>query len=90
METQTTLFRAYQPVGVERSYFMIAYGPDNGLPKTTESIKELAKYIAYYWWRCAAVLETSKDGINWRLADEMQQKEFVHLLDHEFFMYEIH
>ena len=81
-----TWFRAFSQK--HGGYFTEAYGPDCRLPKVTRNIRELAAYIAYYWWRCGAQLETSNDGISWKNADEQMQKDFTKMLDDEFFKYE--
>ena len=82
-----TQFRAFSPK--YGGYFTVAYGPDCRLPKTASTIRELATYIAYYWWRCSAWLETSVDGISWKNADEKMQNDFNKMLNDEFFKYEI-
>ena len=74
-------FIAIEPT--KNAYFTFAYGPRHDEPFVA------THHIAYWWSRCAAVLETSTDMKHWHIADDLQQEDFLKLLNIEFLHYEL-
>ena len=73
-----------------RQYAVYTYGAVAGKPLENETMKGLARSIAYLYHRSAMRLYESNDGKHFRKADDSMQSKFARIMSDEFMLNEWH